>query len=81
MTKQELKLLERAFAADVDSSNRSATGGIIQTKGKIASKLADDGLLEKAEFTINCVPPVTVKGYVITMLGHFTYCANCGSDE
>ena len=47
MTKRELALLEKAFAAEISAA---VNGGIrvIQTRGKLADKMVADGMISKA---------------------------------
>jgi len=72
MTKAELGALERVFAAEID--NRLP----FQSKGKIFSRLCDDGYLEPMErnFGHNRFG-VVVKGYQLTHMGRLTYCMSC----
>ena len=76
MNKKELKLLERAFAQEVESA---LNGGlhIIQTRSDLAKKLVDDGLLREAEITLSGSLPVIVKGYELTEAGRLAYCITC----
>jgi hypothetical protein len=74
MTKAELKMLERAFACEIDAR-------IFQTKSRLAQKLVDEGYLRPVEKRVACFPlgVMTVKGYALTLLGNMTYCMSCDS--
>jgi len=76
MNKQQLNILEKAYIAEISSS---AGGGIncIQSKSKVAKKLADDGYLERVSFVIGGGIPVKVEGYQITHAGIMAYCESC----
>lgn len=74
-TKAEFKLLERVFAADI----AAAMGGapVFQTRSKLIHKLEKDGFVKPFEATLPGKFPVTLKGWTLTMDGHFSYCMNC----
>ena len=77
MTKNEMKLLERAYAAEIDAA---LSGGphVMQTRSKLAAKLVTDGLLQEATCTIKAWPfPTSVVGYELTQAGRMAYCASC----
>jgi hypothetical protein len=76
LTKAELKILERAFACEIE-------GRIFQTKSRLAQKLVDERYLRPVEERVS-VPPLgvmTIKGYGLTLLGNFTYCMSCDSPD
>lgn len=75
MSKAELDILEKAFAADVEHAISSGLG-LIQTKSRVAKRLCDDGLLAESQVTLPGRIPVVVKRYSITLLGHFAYCTS-----
>ncbi len=70
----ELKILENAFLAEINSGRGCH---LLQTKGKTAKKLADDGMLNKRKITLGGKFPVTVEGYELTHAGRITYCDSC----
>lgn len=71
MTKAELKMLERAFEAEIYDRLP------FQTKSKLAEKLVYDGYLQRMERTFGGRFPVVCKGYALTLLGNMTYCFSC----
>jgi len=76
MTKPELRLLEKAFEAEVNGALSAHGIHLLQTKSKVAVKLAEEGYLH---FTQTTFHGVTVSGYELTHLGRITYCASCNS--
>lgn len=82
MTKQELKMLERLYAAEIDSAlSHNPLIGIVQSKSKVMLKLERDGLVRKREMTIpadrSCPFPVTISGWELTLAGNAAYCLTC----
>lgn len=77
MSKQMLKMLERAFEAEVNGAlNKSCD--LMQPKNKkLADELVEEGYLVKGEYQIKGSFPVLVKGYRLTHLGRITYCSTC----
>jgi hypothetical protein len=75
MTKAELKMLERAFACEIE-------GRLLQTKSKLAQQLVCDGYLVSVEERIPFPPlgTMTVAGFRLTLLGNLTYCMSCGDE-
>lgn len=68
MTKKEMDLLEKVFAAGIE-------GRMYQGKCKTAAKLAEDGFLERIEIKDRTsLGVLTSNGYVLTHAGRFTYC-------
>lgn len=76
MTKPELALLEKVWAAEVASAFNNAPH-VYQTKSKLAQKLEADGLIRMATVTLGGRFAVTVKGYELTDAGRLIYCASC----
>ena len=72
MTKRELDLLERAFAAEIEFRLP------YQTKSKLAKRLASEGYLVEIERTFgkDCFGPITAKGYALTIMGNLAYCTS-----
>ena len=79
MNKKENELLEKAYAAEVESAlNHSRIQRIMQTKSKtLAEKLVSDGMLRKVSERFNGSFPCTVDGYELTELGRMSYCLSC----
>ena len=75
MNKRELKVLEAAFSQEIEAA---LDGGIrlYQTKSKLAEKLADEGYLNRTEIVFPGRFPVTLKGYMLTLLGNAAYCTS-----
>lgn len=70
MNKQQLAVLEKAFAEEIDR----ASIGLIQTKSKVAAQLAEDGYLSFESVTLHGRLPIVVEGYRITHAGILEYC-------
>lgn len=76
MNKQELDLLEKAFNAQVDHAITGRGFSLIQTKSKLAEKLADEGYLQRQEITLGGRFPIVISGYELTILGNLAYCTS-----
>lgn len=77
MNKQQLRILERAFEAEV----RGALNGgptVLQTRSKLAEQLVEDGFLDRVSEKFGAV---RVDGYGLTEAGHAFYCMSCGDSE
>lgn len=79
-TKREHALLERAFEKEIASAF-GAMPPVIQVRGKLVEKMAEDGLLRKRKYTLGGRFPVSIEGYELTELGRLTYCASCDEAE
>lgn len=77
MRKAELRILEQAFEREIDAALTRGKLHLLQTRSKLAEKLADEGYLSRAKVTIMGYPPVIVSGFELTHLGRMTYCATC----
>ena len=77
MTKQELNLLERAFAAEIGAAIEG-TPRLVATKSKVAAALVSDGLLAKC---VEVWRGVKFEGYELTHAGRFAYCATCDDED
>jgi hypothetical protein len=73
MNKQELAILERTFTLEIDSALNKGPY-LLQTKSKVAAKMAQEGYLEAAQEVFH---GVVLKGYRLTHLGRMTYCESC----
>lgn len=76
VTARELNLLERCFTAEVTAALNGSSLDLCQLKSKLADKLCADGFITKAQVVLPGRFPVTVEGYRLTPLGHFTYCSS-----
>jgi hypothetical protein len=81
-TKAELRMLGRAFEAEVSAAlAKSGIPGLLQTKSALAKKLAADGLLAHRELDYGGRFPVVIRGYSLTELGRLTYCMSCADED
>lgn len=82
MNKQELKILEQAFECEIiDALREKSICHLLQTKSKIAKKLADEGYLTFKNMLIKGSPSVVVEGYELTHLGRMAYCMSALCNE
>lgn len=78
MTKPELAFLERLFSAEIESAlSKHGLPPLVQSKSKVATKLAADGLIREKTVTLGGRFAVTITGWELTALGHMTYCMSC----
>lgn len=77
MTKAELKMLERLFAAEIEGRLP------FQSKAKIMERLEGDGYVQrtKREYPADRFGPIVVEGWCLTLLGNLTYCTSCPDPE
>lgn len=83
LTKPEINLLERLFEVEYSSNPYK----VYQPKriSKALRSLIDRGFAEQIEFNVGSISPVPafavvhVRGYAITLLGHYTYCQYASS--
>ena len=77
MTKTRMKMLERAFAAEVEDRLP------FQSRSLLAHKLAEEGYLQPMEvsFKPDRFGPIVVKGWQLTHAGRITYCQSCDDDS
>ena len=81
MKKSEIAILEKAFCAEINGALEK-TSSLLQTKSKIAQKLAVDGLLMKSTEIIQCGRfPIEVSGYSLTHAGRIAYCLTCEDEQ
>ena len=74
MTKADLKILERAFACQIE-------GRAFQSKSKRVKALAEAGYLKFVQHKDTSQPLTLVwEEYILTLKGNFTYCMSC-TDE
>lgn len=75
MKKSKLEILERAFMAEIDGAMGKGIG-LLQTKSKLARELADEGYLVSYTLTSEGRFPTSISGYILTEIGHMTYCTS-----
>ena len=75
LTKRDLAVLEKAFAAEI------ADWLPMQTRSKRAPQLVASGHLEEIERHLGGRFPVVVRGYALTQRGHLVYCESCKEDS
>ena len=77
MTKRELAMLERAYAAEVDAAlSGQPLRRLVQTRSAVAKSLVAGGLLAADSVITDGRFPVTVRGYVLTHAGRFACCTS-----
>ena len=74
MTSQQMKLLEKAFSAEIEAAVSKSQLPIIQTKAACADALVAEGMLRKVHIRPRGSFPVTLEGYSLTDYGRFIYC-------
>jgi hypothetical protein len=78
MTKAELKILEKAYACEInDALTQQPVTHLLQTKSKLAIQLAERGFLKH---TKDKWRGVTFEGYELTHAGRLAYCASTDSE-
>ena len=76
MDKQDMALLEKAYAAEVEAALSKSALYMMQTKATLrADALVEDGLLRKVSETF--AGRYTVEGYALTEAGRLAYCMTC----
>jgi hypothetical protein len=82
MNKQQLALLEAAFAAEVSAAVTPGCIHLIQSKSRAARALVADGLLREGRVEMGRgFSLVVVRGLELTELGRFTYCMTCADED
>jgi hypothetical protein len=78
LTKAELNMLEKIFAAEIEHGMRNTSLPFCyQSKAKIMDKLKEKDLIAPITFKVgNDAMAVTISGWALTHSGRFTYCAN-----
>ena len=74
MTKAELKMLERLYAAEVERRLP------FQSKSKLLERMEADGLVRRSEKRMPGKFEVIVRGWELTLAGNFTYCMTCNDE-
>ncbi len=71
LTKKDFKLLEKLFTADMFDRLP------FQSPNKHLFNLEERGLVQQMQITLPGRFPVVVKGWALTIRGHYAYCSNC----
>ena len=78
MTKKKLAILEKCFAAEVESAVSNRVSRLCQLRdSKAVRELVAEGMIQPGEQTIGGRFPMTITGYTLTLLGNMTYCTFC----
>ena len=75
MDSKRLKLLERAYAAEINAAFSGNGLHMMQTKAALAETLVEEGYLAKCKATVS---GATFEGYELTHVGRMAYCMECG---
>lgn len=75
LTKRDWVMLGRIFEAEMYSKLP------FQSRDKAYSRLKEDGLVVEIERQLDGRFPLTIKGWGLTLLGHWSYCAHCDKFE
>jgi hypothetical protein len=78
MTSQQIKLLEKAFSAEIEAAVSKSQLPIVQAKAACADELVAEGMIEKVCIRLGGSFPVTVEGYSLTDYGRLVYCQTVG---
>jgi hypothetical protein len=77
MNKAELRMLEKLFAAEVESAlSGQELRGIVQSKSKLLTKLESEGYVKRVrrELKGDRFGPIVVEGWQLTLAGNAAYC-------
>ena len=74
MDSKRLKLLERAYEAEINAALGGHALHMMQTKAALAETLVEEGYLAKCKVTVF---GATVEGYELTHVGRMAYCMTC----
>ncbi len=74
MTKKKLAILEKCFAADIQSAMTGSPRLCQMRSSKAIRELIDDGMIQPLDVIFR---GVRISGYVLTQRGHMTYCLSC----
>ena len=74
MDSKRMKLLERAYTAEVNSALAGHRLHMMQTKSALAETMVEEGYLAKCKVKVS---GATVEGYELTHVGRMTYCMEC----
>lgn len=74
MDGKRMKLLERAFEAEIDAALSGRGLHMMQTKSALAETMVEEGYLAKCKATMS---GATFEGYELTHFGRMAYCMTC----
>lgn len=74
MDSKRLKLLEWAYAAEVNAALGGRPLHMMQTKAALAETMVEEGYLAKCKVKVS---GATVEGYELTHVGRMAYCMEC----
>ena len=82
MTKAELAMLEKLYAAEIEAAlSGHELRGIVQSKSKLLPKLETDGYVRRVEKHVrDRFGGFTVSGWELTLAGNAAYCLTCSDD-
>ena len=74
MDSKRMKLLERAYEAEIFAAIGSHGLHMVQTKAALAETMVEEGYLAKCKTTLH---GATIEGYELTHVGRMAYCMTC----
>lgn len=74
MDSKRMKLLERAYEAEINAALGGHQLHMMQTKAALAETMVEEGYLAKCKVTVS---GATVEGYELTHAGRMAYCMEC----
>lgn len=74
MDNKRLKLLERAYEAEITAALSGHGLHMMQTKAALAETMVEEGYLAKCKETVS---GVTIEGYELTDVGRMAFCMEC----
>jgi hypothetical protein len=74
MDGKRMKLLERAYNAEIDAALNRHPLHLMQTKAALAKTMVDEGYLAECKVTVSSA---TFDGYELTHAGRMAYCIWC----
>lgn len=74
MDSKRLKLLERAYEAEINAALVGHRLHMMQTKAVLAKTMVEEGYLAECKVTVS---GATVEGYELTHVGRMVYCMTC----
>lgn len=80
MTKAELKMLEKLFAAEIDAAvSGNSLLSVVQSKSKLLPKLEAEGYVRRVrrELKADRFGPIVIEGWELTYAGNAAYCLTC----
>lgn len=74
MDSKRLKLLERAYGAEIDAAMIGHGLHMMQTNAALAKTMVEEGYLAECKVTVS---GTTIEGYELTHVGRLAYCMTC----